>query len=58
MKRKVEEQIIELEERIKKLEDIVLALKSNVKEQKQTAEIRRKKMWLNGYPDETEEKEV
>jgi len=49
----LENQVIGYEERIKNLENIVFALKSNVKEQKVSSELDRKKKWLNGNPDET-----
>lgn len=45
----------ELEARIKALEEIVFALKSNVKEQKKKVEVDQKKKWLNSYPDQTKE---
>jgi len=45
----------ELEARIKALEEVVFALKTNVKEQKKQVELVQKKKWLNGYPDETKE---
>lgn len=45
----------ELEARIKNLEEIVFALKTNVKEKKKQVEMTQKKKWLNGYPDETKE---
>lgn len=48
-------QNIELEVRIKALEEVVFALKTNVKEQKKQVELVQKKKWLNGYPDETKE---
>jgi hypothetical protein len=41
------------EERIKSLEEIVFALKENVKEEKQQAKLQQKKKWLTSYPDET-----
>jgi len=46
-------QNIELENRIKVLEETVFALKSNVKEKKKEIEVVQKKKWLNGYPDES-----
>jgi hypothetical protein len=46
-------QNIELENRIKILEETVFALKTNVKEKKKEVEIVQKKKWLNGYPDES-----
>lgn len=48
-------QNIALETRIKALEDVVFALKTNVKEQKKQAEVEQKKKWLNSYPDQTKE---
>jgi predicted nucleic acid-binding Zn-ribbon protein len=48
-------QNIELEARIKVLEETVFALKSNVKEQKKKVEVDQKKKWLNSYPDQTKE---
>lgn len=45
----------ELEARIKALEEVVFALKTNVKEQKKQAEVEQKKKWLNSYPDQTKE---
>jgi hypothetical protein len=48
-------QNVELEARVKALEEVVFALKSNVKEKKKQAEVDQKKKWLNSYPDQTKE---
>lgn len=40
--------------RIKALEDVVFALKQNVKEQKQEKSFAKARKWLNGYPDESD----
>lgn len=45
----------ELEARIESLEEVVFALKTNVKEQKKKSEVDQKKKWLNSYPDQTKE---
>lgn len=49
----LEEKNTEFEARIKELEDVVFALKSNVKVQKRENSIATKKKWLLGMPDET-----
>lgn len=54
----LEKEKIEMEKRIEKLEEIVFALKSNVKEEKKNRSIEKKRKWLTGYPDETESKDV
>lgn len=41
------------ETRIAALEQMVFALKENVKDKKQEMELKRKKKWLQGYPDQT-----
>lgn len=47
--------IKELEKRIIELENVVFALKTNVKKEKQKASISQAKKWLTSYPDETKE---
>ena len=41
-------------QRIKALEEVVFALKQNVKEQKQDKSFAKARKWLNGYPDESD----
>lgn len=47
--------IKELEKRIIELENVVFALKTNVKKEKQKTNISQAKKWLTSYPDETKE---
>lgn len=47
--------IKELEKRIIELENVVFALKTNVKKEKQKASVSQAKKWLTSYPDETKE---
>ena len=41
-------------QRIKALEEVVFALKENVKEQKKDKSFAKARKWLNGYPDESD----
>lgn len=54
-KRDTSKKIEELEARIVELENVVFALKENVRQEKRSAEFAKKKKWLNGYPDQTKE---
>jgi hypothetical protein len=49
----LEKNVLSNEKRIKEIENIVFALKENVKKEKKERDIERKRKWLNGYPDET-----